>query len=364
MRLPAFSERVYRMTETQLRDAIKTGPSGGYLLWGDEDYLKRFYLAELKKAALRDCPEGLLDFNCIRLAPEDGDFSALQDALNTPPMMAPMKFVEITPPAIGTLKDKERKALAEILDGLASMPDTVLVMVCPRDTLDAGTQKKPNATYKMLTSYLEPVEFPLQTGAKLRRWVMRHFAEEGVAIDEATCDFLLGRCAPDMTTLSREIDKVICYEKAVGRPSVTVEDVEFVTSAGVREDAFALANAVLAGDRTAALASLDICKKRKEEPIAILASLLKVMSDLLTVATLQAEGAERADIARALKMHEYKAGLYMKSAAGFGVPRITAALNRCLAADRLMKSASMGYIPLERFVCTIPMGNPGGKRGG
>ncbi len=352
------------MTETQLRDAIKAGPRGGYLLWGDEDYLKRFYLAELKKAALRDCPDGLWDFNCISLTLEDGNFSALHDALAAPPMMAPMKFVEISSPAIGSLKDKERKALAEILGELPSMPDTVLVTVCPRDTLDPGTQKKPSAIFKMLTAHLEPVEFPLQTGAKLRRWAMRHFAEEGLTIDEATCDFLLDRCAPDMTTLAKEIDKVICYEKAAGRSAVSAEDITFVTSAGVREDAFGLANAVLAGNRTAALAALDICKKRKEDPIAILASLSKVMSDLLTVATLQAEGAERADVARALKMHEYKAGLYMKSAAGFGVPRITAALNRCLAADRLMKSASLGYIPLERFVCTIPMGNPGGKSGG
>lgn len=352
------------MTETQLRDAIKAGPHGGYLLWGDEDYLKRFYLAQLREAALRDCPDGLRDFNHIVLAPEDGDFSALRDALATPPMMAPQKCIEITPPAIGSLKEKERKALAEILGELPSVTDTVLIMVCPRDTLDAGTPKRPSALFKMLTAVLEPVEFPLQTGAKLRRWAMRHFAEEGIAIDEATCDFLLDRCAPDMTTLAKEIDKVICYEQARSRPSVTAEDVAFVTSPGVREDAFALANAVLTGDRTAALAALDICKKRKEEPIALLATLSRVMSDLLTVATLQAEGAERADVARALKMHEYKAGLYMKSAAGFGVPRITAALNRCLAADRLMKSASMGYIPLERFVCTIPMGNPGGKNGG
>lgn len=352
------------MTETQLRDAIKAGPKGGYLLWGDEDYLKRFYLAELKKATLKDCPDGLWDFNCISLTLEDGNLSALHDALAAPPMMAPMKFVEITSPVIGSLKDKERKVLAEILSALPSMPDTVLVIACPRDTLDPGTPKKPSAIFKMLASYLEPVEMPLQTGVKLRRWAMRHFAEEDLVIDEATCDFLLNRCAPDMMTLAREIDKVICYEKAAGRTAVSAEDVTFVTSAGVREDAFGLANAVLAGDRTAALAALDIYKKRKEDPAMILGMLSRVMSDLLTVATMQVDGAERADIARVLKMHEYKAGLYMKSAAGFGVPRITAALNRCLAADRLLKSASMGYIPLERFVCTIPMGSTGGKKNG
>ena len=40
------------MTETELRAEIKRGPAGGYLLWGDEDYLKQFYLSALRNAAL------------------------------------------------------------------------------------------------------------------------------------------------------------------------------------------------------------------------------------------------------------------------------------------------------------------------
>ncbi len=352
------------MTETELRAAIKNGPSGGYLLWGDEDYLKKFYLGKLKEAVLADCPPGLEDFNCISLTLEDGDFGKLAGAVASPPMMAPKKFVEVTPPSANAWKEKERKALAEILDDLAAASDTVLVMLCPRDTLDPGTAKKPSALFKLLSKTLQPVEFALQSGEKLRRWAVRHFEEEGLALEEEASLLLLNRCAPDMTTLTKEIDKVICYVKSHGRTTVTPADISFVTSPGVREDAFALANAVLAGDRTAALAALDVYKKRKEEPIAVLAALSRVMSDLLTVSTLSESGAEKAEIAKTLRMHEYKAGIYLRAAAGFGTPRLAAALQRCIEADRLCKSASMGYIPLERFVCTIPLGTGKGQKHG
>ncbi len=352
------------MTETELRAQIKNGVTGGYLFYGDEDYLKRFYAQKMREAALADCPEGLSAFNSITLTLEDGDFSALASAIDTPPVMAPMKYIEITPPNAGAWKEKERSAVTEILARLTDAPDTVLVMVTPRDTLDPGTAKRPSALFKALTKVLTPVEFPLQSGEKLRRWIVRHFEEEGILIDEETSRRMTVRCAPDMTTLAREIDKLICYAKANGKAAVTVGDVESVTSPGLREDAFALANAMLAGDRTAALAALDVYKKRKEEPYAILASLSRVVSDLLTVCALAEDGADKAEVASLLKMHEYKASLYIRSAKDFGRPRLAAALRRCLAADQLSKTMSLGYIPLERFVCTIPLGAGKGQAHG
>lgn len=352
------------MTETELRAAIKAGPRGGYLLYGDEDYLKRFYAEKIREAVLADCPEGLADFNTVKMTLEDGSFAALENAIASPPVMAPMKYIEITPPNASAWKEKERRLVTEILAGLADTPDTVVVMVTPRDTLDPGTPKKPSALFKALTQSLTPVEIPLQSGEKLRRWILRHFEEEGISIGESACRRLIERCAPDMISLAGEIDKLICYEKANGKTDVTEADVELVTSAGIKEDAFALANAVLAGDRTAALAALEVHKKRKDEPYAILASLSRVFSDLLLVSALAEDGADKADVAKATKMHEYKASLYMRAAKEFGQPRISAALKRCIEADRLSKTMSMGYIPLERFVCTIPLGARKGQTHG
>lgn len=342
------------MTETELRTALKHGVRGGYLFWGDEDYLKRYYLGEVRRAVMAACPPGLEELNRITLTLEDGDFAALENAILAPPMMAPQKIIEVTPPSPDSWKEKEKTALLTALEALNGLDDTVLVLSVPRGTLDAGTPKRPTAFFKKLSAILAPVEFPLQTGVRLRRWVERHFADAGLAIGDEAVGALLARCTPDMTGLKSEIDKLIAYELSHGRTSVPIEDVPLVTSPGIREDAFALANAVLAGDRTAALAALDLYRKRREEPLMVLASLSRVMCDLLTVAELAEAGAEKTDIARQLKMHEYKASLYMRSAAGFGIPRLRAALRRIREADRLTKSASMGYIPLERFVCTIP----------
>ena len=342
------------MTETELRSVIKSGPRGGFLFWGDEDYLKKHYLAQIREAVMAECPPGLEMLNRLTLTLEDGDYAALASAILAPPMMAPAKIVEVTPPSLDAIREKDRKNFLAALGELAGAPDTVLVVCAPRGTLDTGTPKRPTAYFKNLSAVLTPVEFPLQTGVRLRRWVERHFADAGLSAPEETITALLARCPADMTGLAGEIDKLIAYELAHERTVVPSEDVPLVTSPGIREDAFALANAVLAGDRTAALAALDVYRKRKEEPIAVMASLSRVMCDLLTVASMAEGGMEKADIARALKMHEYKASLYIRSAASFGIPRLTAAVRRCREADRLMKSASMDYIPLERFVCTIP----------
>lgn len=342
------------MTETELRAQIKRSAEGAYLFYGEEDYLKKYYLAELRAAALADCPPGLTELNRITLTLEDGDFSAVESAILSPPMMSPKKIIEVAPPSMESWREKEKKAFLAALDALHSAPDTVFVLVAARGALDAGTPKRPTAWFKNLTAILTPVDFPLQTGVRLRRWVERHFAEEGIIAPEEAINTLLARCAPDMTGLKSEIDKLTAYAHAHQAQAVSAADVVNVTSPGIREDAFALANAVLAGNRTAALAALDVYRKRREEPIAVLASLSRVLCDLYTVACMAEEGAEKPEIARALKMHEYKTALYMKSAAGFGAARLAAALERVREADRLTKSASMGFIPLERVVCTLP----------
>jgi len=344
------------MTETEFRTALKQGVTGGFLFWGEEDYLKRHYLTQLRRTVLSDCPPGLEDFNCIRLTLEDGNMEDFSAALATPPMMSPVKFVEVTPPSMNAWREKERKAFLSILEQLPQLPDTVVAILAPRGTLDVGTPKKPTAFFKALSALVTPVEFPLQSGARLRRWVQRHFDDAALSITEENIGVLLARCAPDMTALSAEIDKVICYAKANGLSEVDGDVIASVTSPGLREDAFALANAVLAGDRTDALAALDVYRKRREEPIVVLGALSRVVSDLLTVAVMAEEGMEKSDVARAMKMHEYKAQLYLRAAENFGVPRLRAALTRCCETDLLMKSASMDYIPLERFICTLPRG--------
>ena len=353
------------MTESEFRDLLKQNISGGFLFYGEEDYLKNHYRRELLKAALADCPPDLYDLNCIRVTLEDGDFSALTTAITTLPMLSEKKVVEVSPPNMGSWREAEKKALLEALEGLKDSPDTVLVLIASRGALDPGTQKKPNPFFRSLSKILTPVEFPYQTGARLRRWVERHFAQAQIALPDGALSTLLARCPQDMTGLSGEMEKLIAYCLGKGITTLTPEIVVHVTAPALREDAFALANAVLAGDRTAALAALDVCRKQKEEPMIVLGSLARVMSDLLTVSVMMDGGADKTEIARTLKMHDYEASLYMRSAKGFGTPRLAAALDRCRVADRMMKSSTgAGYLPIERLIFTLPQGGRPTQKGG
>jgi len=347
------------MTENELRAAIRGGVKGGYFFWGDEDYLKRYWIGALRSAVLADCPPGLECFNDVTLTLEDGDLTPLADAIRSLPVMAPRKFIHLAPTTLDGWKKETREPFLAALGDFAAAggEDTVLVLSVPRGGLDVGAPpKRPSAFFRALCERLTPVEFPLQSGARLRRWVERHFADAALAVQPETTDALLARCAPDMDSLSGEIDKLIAYAKAHERETVTPADVVLVTCPGARDDAFALANAVLAGDRRGALAALDACRRRREDPAAVAAALARVMSDLLTVAAMAEAGTTRDEVASVLKMHEYKATLYLRAASEFGTPRLLAALRRVLEADRLTKSAALGYIPLERFVCTIPLG--------
>ena len=130
--------------------------------------------------------------------------------------------------------------------------------------------------------------------------------------------------------------------------------VERVCCESREEDAFALANAVLAGDRRGALRALRGYRDRREEPVAVAASLGRVISDMLHVCILQNEGMSKKDIAALLKMHEYRCSLYMQAVNGMEPARLRAAVERCLETDRLLKSTDLKYIAVERLVCTIP----------
>ena len=120
------------------------------------------------------------------------------------------------------------------------------------------------------------------------------------------------------------------------------------------EDAFALANAVLQGDRRRALSVLHIHKMKRESAVGVLASVTKCICDMMAVAYLVRDGADKGTVASKMKMHEYRAGLYMSAVAGSPPERLLAAANRCRDADIMLKSSSLDYVALERLICTIP----------
>ena len=100
---------------------------------------------------------------------------------------------------------------------------------------------------KKLAEIAVPVQFDRVTGAKLNGWVSKHYTQNKLLADAQVCAFTVSYCGTDMFRLASEIDKISCYVLSRGRDRVTPDDVRAVGCTTVEFDAFALANAIIAG---------------------------------------------------------------------------------------------------------------------
>ena len=343
------------MEERELAARIKSGnPAGLYFFYGSEDFTKNRRAAELRRAAAGDDPS-FAAFNAVDLFFGEGelDLGAIRDAVSAPPLMSPFKAVTVSFSALDSLKEKDRTALLEMLKSFAgAVPDTALVVKATSDGFDPGTKKKPSAFLREAAKFMDCVEFPYETDSRLGRWMERHFAEYGLTVDPGVSARILAAAGRSMYRLEGEVAKIGAYAASRGASAVTLADVDACIAKTEEEDAFALANAVLAGDTAEALRILGLKKSRREEPAYVLAQVTKVIADLATASLFAADGRDRYDYARTMKMNEYRAGLYYRAASQASPERLASLTEAAAQAERAMKTGTAGYLPIERLICS------------
>ena len=342
------------MTETELNAELKAGTlSGLYFFYGEEDYLKNHRAAAMRKAVIGE-DDSLADFNAIELSFGDGelDLGALTDAMAAPPMMAQQKIVTVSFADLESLKEKGKNALLEALkeQAEAGYDDTVLLIKVTAGGFDEGTPKKPSSFLAAASKFMKCVAFPYQPDSRLVRWMERHALEDGLRLLPDASAEILRIAGRSMFTLGGEIEKATAYAAFRGHTAVTVEDVRAVISRTDEDDAFQLANCILNGDRAGALTCLGVRIRKREEPTYLLAQVTRVFGDLAAAAAFMEDHRDKADFARAMKMHEYKAGLYYKAAQTKSPTWFAAAMEACLTADRAVKNGA-GYDAVERLIC-------------
>ncbi|MBP3369403.1 MAG: DNA polymerase III subunit delta [Clostridia bacterium] len=338
--------------EDVFRKQLKSGLCGGYLFFGEEDYLKSFSLRSARASICGD--ETFAVFNDVSIDPIDYTPSALLSALTPPPMMSDKKIVTVNGLAISAMKASEITDLCEVLATLSDYDYNVLIISVPAGLIDEGyLPKNPSNVFKQLSEYLTPVRFDSVTGARLVSWVGKHFAHHGVSASERVCSMLIDRCGKSMFILSSETEKLSYYVLSDGRTEVTPGDVENVTTETIDAGAFALTNAILDGKYAAALDALNFMKFRRIEPVVVLGEISSVISELVMIKALRSDGVSQLEISEFFKINPYKAKLYYSAAANKSDERLKRALSLCSVADLSIKSGQSGYTAIETLICTL-----------
>ncbi len=225
-----------------LRSLKKGGPALDpvYLLYGDEDVLKDEAIRALIDVGIGSSRDFNLDIRFTGdLDPES--FNAL---VNTPPMLAERRAVVIRGlEQLGKRKTKLRDELVRYLE--SPNPTTLLVLV-----VAAG--EEPDAE---IARACTAIDLTALAAERIPRWVQHRASALGVAIDAPASELLLKAVGNDLSTVSRELEKLASLVAGTGR-SITVGDVS--AQVGVRhgETLFDLVESALErmGARAAQLA--------------------------------------------------------------------------------------------------------------
>lgn len=206
-----------------------------YLLYGEEDVLKDEAIRALVDAAVGSSRDFNLDVRfAADLTPE-----AFHALVNTPPMLAERRAVVIR--GLEQLGKRKTKLRDEVMRYVGSPnPTTVLVLV-----VAAGEEPDPEIARATTAVELGPL-----AADRVPRWVQHRAATIGITVEPGAADLLLKAVGSDLTTVSRELEKLASLGKD---HAVTADDVAALVGVRRGETIFDLVEAAV--ERKAARAA-------------------------------------------------------------------------------------------------------------
>lgn len=179
----------------KLKSDLSAGNIGQvYIFYGEESYLREYYLGEIKKKLV---PAGFEEFNYHRLSGKTLTMQELNEAVEAMPMMAERTLIVVTDCDLFKLPEEQRTALIALLNDFP--PYCCLVFVY--DLIEYKPSKTYKKLYEALDKNAQSVKFEAQERSDLINWIGRRFRALGKGIDAQTAEHLIFTCGALMTGL-------------------------------------------------------------------------------------------------------------------------------------------------------------------
>lgn len=315
---------------TQLKAELKNKTPGSlYFFYGEESYLKNYYLEMLRKQLVSGPAE---EFNYHRFTQETMNLNTFEDAIEALPMMAGRTMIQVDDYDLFKGSERDREQMCAILSDL---PDYCCV-VFQYDTVEFRPDKRMKKLYEAVESRGLAVEFAKQEGRELINWVRRHFLRRKKEIDDRLCEYLIFITGGTMTALSTEIEKICAYtEETVIRRADIDALVEPVLDAVV----FDITDAIAAGDYGKALKKLQDLMRMQEDEIPILGAIGAQMRRLRSAKILSSRGKGSDSLKKLCAIGDYPARKTMEAAGHVSREFCDSAVLLCAETDFQLKTS-------------------------
>lgn len=314
----------------ELKQALKNGAPGRlYVFYGEEAYLRDYYVGQLKQALL---PAGLEDFNLHTAQGKDCSVAWLEQAVDCLPMMSQRTLILVTDFDLFSLGEKDREHLTALLSDL---PDyCCLTFVYDLLPYKADGRSRLAAAVK---AHGLTVNFQRQEQGDLTDWICRRFKAAGHTIDTEDARYLIFLCGDLMTSLASEIGKIAAY---AGAQRVTREDIDAVAVPLIDAVVFQMTDAMARREFDKAASVLADLLHSQEPALVILAVMGKYFRQLYTARLYLDGGRSRSDFMALWNMRSaYPADKLLDAARRFSLEWCRHAVRRCSEAELVLKAS-------------------------
>ena len=314
----------------KLKADLSAGTVGNaYIFYGEESYLREYYLGELRKKLV---PAGFEEFNYHALEGKDTTVQALGELAEAMPMLSERTLLTVTDMDLFKLPEEQRERLMALLEDIP--PYCCIVFVY--DTIEY----KPNRTMKKLCAalgkYVQAVEFRPQDSSDLVPWIMRRFRALDKDIDRQTAEYLIFTCGGLMTGLVPEITKIGTYARG---KTITQRDIDAVADPVLSAEVFKMSDAVLRGDYDEAARLMGDLLKMQTDPIQINAALGSQLRRIYTARLAIDSGKDKYWLMELWSMKsDYPVKLWLSAAKRASRDWCADAVKQCQTLDLRLKS--------------------------
>ena len=315
--------------QTFKSDLSEGSIANAYIFYGEESYLREFYLGELRKKLV---PAGFEEFNYHTAEGKNLTMQALAEMAEAMPMLSERTLIQVTDLDIFKLNEEQRERLIALLEDLP--PYCCIVFVY--DALEYKQNRTMKKLCTALNTYVQAVEFRQADNSDLVPWIMRRFKALDKQIDRQTAEYLIFLCGSLMTGLIPEITKIGTYAKG---KIITQKDIDAVASPILSAEVFKLTDAVLKNDYNEAARLLGDLLKMQEEPLLINAALGGQLRRIYTARLAIDSGKDKYWLMDLWGMKsDYPVKLWLSAAKCTSREWCSDAVKQCQTLDRRLKS--------------------------
>lgn len=304
-----------------------------YLLYGEENYLKRQYKMKLKKALVLEGDT----MNYLYQEGKDVNPKEIIDLAETLPFFADRRLILME--NTGFFKN----ASDEMAEYVKQIPDsTVLLFV--EEEID-----KRSKMYKAVQKNGSAIEFTRQSNDILMRWILSKVKKENKNITNAGMQLFLSKTGDDMENIDSELEKLFSF--TLRKDTIDEDDVEAICTGQVTNQIFDMVNAISEQNQKKALQLYFDLLALKEPPMRILFLILRQFHILLLIKDLKNKGVDQREIASKVKIPEFAIRRNLAQVREFSFAQLEHAIEDGLQTETNIKTGMMTeQLAVETFL--------------